>query len=259
MNTLMNKLTIVAAICCSMSAMAADINTSGTGKIDLDGYRGRSLYVEFQSSPKMTTEMRHRFEELGYSMAASADDADVSVKLAASFLFQRPRTRLQQIDFGKVVEQASPDVVNRKASEATRVPGVELSPLVQGLSGNLSANMVLGAGLVDSILSLSGARGWFNKLVSGDERGVCLGTDEMCKDWKKYVQKMRLTALVTPKAGDASTIMAEAAAKDEELLPDPLFHEGMRELTTRLLPAATADSPADSMNSQKAAQAAPAQ
>lgn len=246
----MKKLMILAAICGSMSALAADIKTSGAGSLDLDAYRGRSLYVEFQSSPKLTTEMRQRFEALGYNMAESAGDADVSIKVVASFSFERPRAKSQQIDFGKVVEQANTDVVNQKAAEATRAPGVELAPLVQGLRGNLSANMVLGVGLADSILSMSGARGWFNKLVSGDERGVCLGTNEMCKDWKKYVQQMRLTALVAPKAGDKSVIRAEATAKDEELLPDPLFRDGMGELTTRLFPAAA--------TSQNASQAAPA-
>ena len=246
----MKKLMILAAICGSMSAVAADIKTSGSGSLDLDAYRGRSLYVEFQSSPKLTTEMRQRFEALGYSMAASVGDADVSIKVVASFSFKRPHAKSQQIDFGKVVEQVNPDVVNQKAAEATRAPGVELAPLVQGLRGNLSANMVLGVGLVDSILSMSGARGWFNKLVSGDERGVCLGTDEMCKDWKKYVQQMRLTALVAPKAGNKSVIRAEATAKDEELLPDPLFRDGMGELMTRLFPAAA--------TSQNASQAAPA-
>lgn len=247
----MKKLMILAAICGSMSAVAADIKTSGTGSLDLDAYRGRSLYVEFQSSPKLTTEMRQRFEALGYSIAATAGEADVSIKVVAAFSFERPRAKAQQIDFGKVVEQANSDAVNQKAAEATRAPGVELAPLVQGLRGNLSASMVLGVGLVDSILSMSGARGWFNKLVSGDERGVCLGTDEMCKDWKKYVQQMRLTALVAAKAGDKSIVRAEATAKDEELLPDPLFRDGMGELTGRLFPPAANES-------QKAVQAAAA-
>ncbi len=240
----MKKLLFLAALVSSFTAQSSDIKTTGSGNLDLDIYRGRAVFVEFESSQKLTSELRERFEALGYALAPSAGEADVAVKVMAGYFFQKPRAKAQQIDFGRVVEQVNSDLVNQKASESTRVVGVELAPLAQGLRGNLSSNMVLGVGLVDSILSLSGARGWFNKLVSGDERGVCLGTAEMCKDWKKYEQHMRFAAFVSPKAGGKSVIRAEVATNSEDLLPDLLFHVGMGELTNRLfspqVPAVTA-------------------
>lgn len=220
----------------ALSASAADIETSATGDLNLDAFKGRTLHVEFDSSSKLSAELRERFQALGFTLAQEKADAEVSVKVMAGYFFQKPRAKQQYIDFGAVVEQASKADIDRKADESTRVAGVELAPLVQGLRQNLSANMVLGVGLVDSVLSLSGARGWFNKLVSGDERGVCLGTAEMCKDWKKYVQRMRIAAFITPKHGDQAVIRAEASAKDEELVPDELFRASMGSLTGRLFP-----------------------
>lgn len=232
------KKTLVMVVCCTaLGAFAGSgsIQTLGSGSLNLDAYKGQSIKVEFDSSPKLTAELQKRFEDLGFKTATA--DPDVTIKVGAVFSFQKPRAREQQLNFGRVVEQSNiAAVVQKEASNTTQAPGVELGPLVQGLRGNLSANMVLGAGLVDSILSMSGARGWFNKLVSGDERGICLGTEEMCKDWKKYTQHMRLGTLVVSKDGQRQVIRSEASTKNEELLPEQLFREGMGDLTSRLFP-----------------------
>lgn len=102
-------------------------------------------------------------------MVVFVGDVDVFIKVVVLFLFECFCVKLQQIDFGKVVEQVNIDVVSWKVVEVMCVFGVELVLLVQGLCGNLSVNMVLGVGLVDLILSMSGVCGWFNKLVLGDE------------------------------------------------------------------------------------------
>lgn len=54
--------------------------------------------------------------------------------------------------------------------------------------------------------------------------------DEMCKDWKKYVQQMCFIVLVVFKVGDKSVIWVEVIVKDEELFFDLLFWDGMGEL-----------------------------
>jgi len=91
-----------------------------------------------------------------------------------------------------------------KAEEATRTTSTDLGLMAQGLTGSLSSGMLLAAGLLDSVMALTGAKGGFNKLIAGGERGWCLGTAEMCTNWKKYDQlvivvvTMRLFAV--PKA-----------------------------------------------------------
>jgi hypothetical protein len=215
-----------------------DITVFASGTIDLEPYRGHTVYIEFMSSPKLGTALRDRFSALGFTPISSASTADVSIKMLGDFRFQKPHANRQDVDLGKVVEQTpqgQTDLLNYRASVATRTPGMELGPL---LNNNLSSGMVLGTGIVDSILRLSGVHDWFNKLVAGDERGFCLGTHEMCKDWKKYTQEMRLAAVVTFKNGEKHNILAMAAAKDEQLLPGPLFHASMGELTQRIFPSA---------------------
>ena len=81
-------------------------------------------------------------------------------------------------------------------------------------------------------------------MIAGDERGFCLGSEETCKDWKKYLQEGRFAAFVEPKAGQKHIIRAAAATKGEQLLPDPLFREGMGELTKRLFGSQAQSEPA---------------
>lgn len=218
---------------------APDINVHGKGDFVLGVPDDMgSLYIEFTSSPRLSAHLRDEFQRMGYRLATSKDEADLAVRMVAGFVFQKPRAKQMQIDFGKILEESKIDVVANKAEESTRTVGTELGPLVQGIQGNLGAGMVMGAGIVDSILSLSGVRGWFNKLVSGDERGLCLGTAEMCKDWKKYDQEMRIATFIERKSGGRFVIRSTAKAKDEKLVPEALFKAGMQDMTVRLFQSA---------------------
>ena len=124
-----------------------------------------------------------------------------------------------------------------KAEEATRTTSTDLGLMAQGLTGSLSSGMLLGAGLLDSVMALTGAKGGFNKLIAGDERGWCLGTAEMCKNWKKYDQHVIVVVKMRPVVGKPAILRSDAATKDEGLLPEPLFQAAMAALTSRLFPA----------------------
>ena len=50
-------------------------------------------------------------------------------------------------------------------------------------------------------MALTGAKGGFNKLIAGDERGWCLGTAEMCKNWTKYDQHVIVVVKLRPVLG----------------------------------------------------------
>jgi hypothetical protein len=97
--------------------------------------------------------------------------------------------------------------------------------------------MLFGVGLLDGLGALTGAKGAFNKFIAGDERGWCLGTAEMCKNWKKYDQHVIVAVKIRPTVGTPETVQSDAATKDEQLLPDPLFQAAMAAMTTRLFAA----------------------
>ena len=247
--TTMSSIALCASMCASMyasSAVAQAQPTTPTPEIKISGsgeathLLDKKVHIEFVSSEKLSTQLREEFERRGFTVVQNPQDAEVSLQFAAGYTFQRPHARRMLVDFGRVAQE-SPDAAAAtladKAEKSTRSSSFNAGLVTQGLVGGLSSGMMLGAGLVDTIMSMSGFKGWANRAIAGDERGWCLGTAEMCKDWKKYDQQLRLRVEVrTAAASDAKPLelRSDAAAKDEQLVPEPMFRAAMDDMTVRL-------------------------
>ena len=231
-----------------MAAPSPQINVISTGESTLlatggtsgtDGSQApkKKVFVEFTSSERLTAQLREGFAARGFEVVPTAQEADVAVEFTAGFKFQLPRAREVVVDVGRMAEDSAAkttDSLADKAEKATRTTSTDVGLIAQGLTGSLTPTMLLGVGLLDSLGALTGAKGAFNKLISGDERGWCLGTAEMCKNWKKYDQHVIVAVKIRPTVGTPETVQSDAATKDEQLLPDPLFQAAMAAMTTRL-------------------------
>jgi hypothetical protein len=233
------------------AAPSPQINVIGTGESTLlatggtDGADGskaqkKKVFVEFTSSERLTAQLREGFAARGFEVVPTAQEADVAVEFTAGFKFQLPRAREVVVDVGRMAEESAAktnDSLADKAEKATRTTSTDVGLIAQGLTGSLTPTMLLGVGLLDSLGALTGAKGAFNKLIAGDERGWCLGTAEMCKNWKKYDQHVIVAVKIRPAVGTPEILRSDAATKDEQLLPDPLFQAAMSALTPRLFAA----------------------
>jgi len=211
--------------------------TGGTSGTDGSQAPKKKVFVEFTSSERLTAQLREGFAARGFEVVPTAQEADVAVEFTAGFKFQLPRAREVVVDVGRMAEDSAAkttDSLADKAEKATRTTSTDVGLIAQGLTGSLTPTMLLGVGLLDSLGALTGAKGAFNKLISGDERGWCLGTAEMCKNWKKYDQHVIVAVKIRPTVGTPETVQSDAATKDEQLLPDPLFQAAMAAMTTRL-------------------------
>jgi len=217
--------------------------TGGTSGTDGSHAPKKKVFVEFTSSERLTAQLREGFAARGFEVVPTAQEADVAVEFTAGFKFQLPRAREVVVDVGRMAEDSAAkttDSLADKAEKATRTTSTDVGLIAQGLTGSLTPTMLLGVGLLDSLGALTGAKGAFNKLISGDERGWCLGTAEMCKNWKKYDQHVIVAVKIRPTVGTPETVQSDAATKDEQLLPDPLFQAAMAAMTTRLFAASKA-------------------
>jgi len=217
--------------------------TGGTSGTDGSLAPKKKVFVEFTSSERLTAQLREGFAARGFEVVPTAQEADVAVEFTAGFKFQLPRAREVVVDVGRMAEDSAAkttDSLADKAEKATRTTSTDVGLIAQGLTGSLTPTMLLGVGLLDSLGALTGAKGAFNKLISGDERGWCLGTAEMCKNWKKYDQHVIVAVKIRPTVGTPETVQSDAATKDEQLLPDPLFQAAMAAMTTRLFAASKA-------------------
>ena len=240
------------ALCASMYASSAvaqaqpttpmpEIKISGSG--EATHLLGKKVHIEFVSSEKLSTQLHEEFERRGFTVVQNSQDAEVSLQFAAGYTFQRPHARKMLVDFGRVAQEgpeAAAATLADKTEKSTRSSSFNAGLVTQGLVGGLSSGMMLGAGLVDTIMSMSGFKGWANRAIAGDERGWCLGTAEMCKDWKKYDQQLRLRVEVRSAAasdGKPLELRSDAAAKEEQLVPEPMFRAAMDDMTERLFGA----------------------
>jgi hypothetical protein len=233
------------------AAPSPQINVIGTGESTLlatggtDGADGskaqkKKVFVEFTYSERLTAQLREGFAARGFEVVPTAQEADVAVEFTAGFKFQLPRAREVVVDVGRMAEESAAktnDSLADKAEKATRTTSTDVGLIAQGLTGSLTPTMLLGVGLLDTLGALTGAKGAFNKLIAGDERGWCLGTAEMCKNWKKYDQHVIVAVKIRPAVGTPEILRSDAATKDEQLLPDPLFQAAMSALTPRLFAA----------------------
>jgi len=233
------------------AAPSPQINVIGTGESTLlatggtDGADGskaqkKKVFVEFTSSERLTAQLREGFAARGFEVVPTAQESDVAVEFTAGFKFQLPRAREVVVDVGRMAEESAAktnDSRADKAEKATRTTSTDVGLIAQGLTGSLTPTMLLGVGLLDTLGALTGAKGAFNKLIAGDERGWCLGTAEMCKNWKKYDQHVIVAVKIRPAVGTPEILRSDAATKDEQLLPDPLFQAAMSALTPRLFAA----------------------
>lgn len=217
--------------------------TGGTGGTDgADGSKApkKKVFVEFTSSERLTAQLREGFADRGFEVVPTVQEADIAVEFTAGFKFQLPGAREVVVDVGRMAEESAAkttDSLADKAEKATRTTSTDVGLIAQGLTGSLTTGMLLGVGLLDSLGALTGAKGAFNKAIAGDERGWCLGTAEMCKNWKKYDQHVVVAVKIRPVVGKPAILRSDAATKDEQLLPDPLFQAAMAAMTTRLFAA----------------------
>ena len=236
------------------AAPSPQINVISTGESTLlaaggtDGADGskapkKKVFVEFTSSERLTAQLREGFTDRGFEVVPTVQDADIAVEFTAGFKFQLPGAREVVVDVGRMAEESAAkttDSLADKAEKATRTTSTDVGLIAQGLTGSLTPTMLLGVGLLDSLGALTGAKGAFNKAITGDERGWCLGTAEMCRNWKKYDQHVIVAVKIRPVAGKPAILRSDAGTKDEELLPDPLFQAAMAAMTTRLFAASKA-------------------
>lgn len=163
--------------------------SKATGTISIDASRHAPLFVEFDRSPAMTS-------RLAAALAATGVEVTSDRTAAKSTLtFRGDIALLGGPMFYKGVKVAIGDATERAlaAAPATITPA-EAVQTAAGLAVNNAAlrssitpfwrGMAL-SGMASALGDATGAKGSFNKALTGDPRGICLSR---CDQWNKVNQ-----------------------------------------------------------------------
>jgi hypothetical protein len=168
------------------------------------------IWVEFEGSAALTARLRETVERQGLSLAAARTAAKSTLVVGGEIELRGGpvyhRGAKMKLRDGKPEAGIS-------SAEAWKL-GVDTLGAVVFPSAWSVSDLV--AGLAHAV----GVGGWFNRAISGDPRGFCLG--QACKTWNHVRQTVVLKGAL--KAGDSPEVIvgSAAAAFSETVDPDHL-------------------------------------
>lgn len=180
---------------------------------DLAADRGKSVYIEFVGSKRLTDELRASFMAAGYLVENAKDSAAVRYELDGAYQALRPGTgRTAEIRAGDYAED--PKSLKTTTGRGASVM-VSFNPLVM-LFGTIFSN----------VGDRTGGRDAMNENTTGDPDGKCLAN---CKGW---LYRQRAVVNIARLEGN-STQRATATSSTEtaSLEPSALFAKAAEELT----------------------------
>ena len=210
---------------------APHISTTANGEIVLTKVPNAAVYAEFEKSDSLTKRLRDSLIESGFALAQSRDGAQTVLVFSGDIVvsggpkFTSPVKMPIGVATEKTIETAQQQGSNAtSAAPAVFDTGVALA--VQsgalGAISNFSKGLALGT-MAESIGKSTGLRGWFNKAVAGDPRGVCLAR---CEDWNKADQSVYLRVKVTGPGGDQE-IRSVSKLHSETLAPELVIEQAI--------------------------------
>jgi hypothetical protein len=197
------------------------------------------IWIEFASSPKLTSVYRAAFEARGYKLAESLEGASAHVIFQAGMQFVRPREKAQKVNVGALFNSVKMNEELEAAKQtANEDRGATLRTFNISNAMLSSVNWWAGATVVGGLLDVAGVRAGFNRALTGDTRGVCLFN---CDKWNKYAQDM--VVKVTAETPVITTVgYVSTKTVDENLRPQELFDRAMAEVAARMfLPVVTSE------------------
>jgi len=199
------------------------VSLAGQREIPSETIVGKRIYIYSDKDERFAVVIRKNMRSKGLSVAENEDDADIKLKAVGLFRVSGKGLspvsgQLGEIVGSSIAEPTSPDYA-RSSVKPDHVVG---TALISGISAVSVAN--LGIWLTQQ----TGVAGFFNKMITGDPRGICL--HENCY---KFEQRVVVAML-----GDGISVQALAVAHHEKLMMDIIADQAVAEVM-RAFPASS--------------------
>lgn len=211
--------------------VAQQISTKANGQIVLTKAPNAAVYAEFEKSDSLTKRLRDALAESGFALAPSRDGAQTILVFSGDVVVSGgPKfTSPVKMPIGVATEKAIETAQQQGGNASSAAPAVLDSGVALAMkSGALGAINNFSQGLAltsmaESIGNSTGFRGWFNKTLVGDPRGVCLSR---CEDWNKADQTVYLRVKVSG-GGSEQEVRSVSKLHSETLAPEMVIEQAI--------------------------------
>jgi hypothetical protein len=144
-----------------------------------------TVWLEAHNSPKLTTALRPRLAAAGYRLSDTAEGADIKVAVRGAIAVGGIKREEKRAEFSEIIEAGSaPTEADAKAYGGNPSLAPVASDAALWQAGVFSSVMPLmtATSIGNWLGAKTGFAGWFNKMITGDERGWCV--HENCNKWQ---------------------------------------------------------------------------
>lgn len=194
------------------------------------------IYLTVEKNPKAETIFRDIFVKRGYTMASEPGPGVTTLKMAGMLEVGMMKMRSRIFGLDDFVDNpeaiksgTNPSSMYAKGQlAAVSNAAINVAMIAAGVTNLADAVGGVGSALGDA----TGVSGKFNKLLTGDSRGICLWP---CDDWNKYFQTVAMMVEETGPDGNTIKSAVKVATKHETLYPVQLLQAALGTLSADLM------------------------
>lgn len=194
------------------------------------------LYVTVLKNPKAEAIFHDIFRQRGYTLVSEPGPGVMVLTFGGALELSLPGARKRLLGLDEFVEDpasladiADPSKSSAKgAMAAGSSAAINIGLLAAGVTNLASAIGGFGVGLGEA----TGAAGKFNRMLTGDSRGICIWP---CHDWNMYSQTVVFVTEETTPDGVSTKSAITVGIKDETLYPSQLFQVALATLSSDLM------------------------
>jgi hypothetical protein len=140
----------------------------------------QSIFIKLKNSPKVTKVLQDNLKSRGFKVSDSEKEAEAVFILTANYKYTMGlvfNLELCSTDLGKVLESSGDITSTTQVTVPSQAGNLATTGMTSAVYGATSAVAITSA--ANLLVSASGFGGFLDKLIFGDERGICL--NENCR------------------------------------------------------------------------------
>jgi len=162
------------------------------------------VYLTVPNSQKATKLLQDKLAERGFTVVATPEEATAKFTVAGAFSISKFAMKPKTGELAELLE-------------TTDMSDLEPSSSANDGSGRLVAALISPSQLIKWVGIQSGARDWFNKILTGDPRGICTHKD--CNNYSSWV--------VITVTGDNGNWKSSSQAESNKMVIDVLVADAL--------------------------------